>query len=126
MVADGELLIRIENLRNSRGLVHVCLTKDRRRFPDCGKDPEARKLSWPTSKAGVLTIDRLSVGRYALSVIHDENGNGRLDSFAKIPREGFGFSRNPKIRFGPPSYQEVEFAVDKVANSISVRMRYLL
>ena len=48
-------------------------------------------------------------GDYALAVIHDENGNARLDTIAGIPREGFGFSRNPPIRFGPPRFAAARF-----------------
>ena len=36
------------------------------------------------------------------SLLHDENENSKLDTMLKIPKEGFGFSRNPAIRMGPP------------------------
>jgi uncharacterized protein (DUF2141 family) len=50
-------------------------------------------------------------GEYAISIIHDKNRNGRLDTnFIGIPKEPFGFSNNPKIKFGPPSFSDAKFA----------------
>ena len=49
-------------------------------------------------------------GRYALSMYQDVNGNGELDSnFFAIPNEPYGFSNNPKIVFGPPTFEEASF-----------------
>jgi len=68
----------------------------------------------------------LPSGDYALSIIHDENANGKLDTFAGIPREGFGFSGNPRIRFGPPKFDEARFTVTAGRNEQAIRVRYLL
>ena len=77
--------------------------------------------------AGALTIPGLPTGDYAVAVIHDENGNARLDTFAGIPREGFGFSRNPVIRFGPPRFAAARFAVGAgAAEKQQIHIRYLL
>jgi len=43
-----------------------------------------------------------------------------------IPREGFGFSRNPAIRFGPPRYKDARFTLGADAQMQQVRIRYLL
>ncbi|MCE3519738.1 DUF2141 domain-containing protein, partial [Escherichia coli] len=65
-------------------------------------------------------------GSYAIAVIHDENGNAKLDTFAGIPREGFGFSRNPPIRFGPPHFAAARFTIAGDADRQQIRMRYIL
>jgi uncharacterized protein (DUF2141 family) len=65
-------------------------------------------------------------GDYAIAVIHDENGNAKLDTLAGIPREGFGFSRNPPIRFGPPRFAAARFTLVDDAQMQQVRMRYIL
>jgi uncharacterized protein (DUF2141 family) len=65
-------------------------------------------------------------GRWALSLVHDENANGRLDTFLGIPREGFGFSRNPRIRFGAPGFDDVAFAVGAAPAAMTVEMKYML
>ncbi|HEV2748071.1 MAG TPA: DUF2141 domain-containing protein [Allosphingosinicella sp.] len=113
-------------MRSQRGLVRVCVTRSPAHFPDCTQDPEARKLSAPAKGLAVLAFDGLPAGDWAAAAVHDENGNGRLDTFAAIPREGFGFSRNPPLRLGPPRFGEASFAVGQGAVSQSLRMRYLL
>jgi uncharacterized protein (DUF2141 family) len=43
-----------------------------------------------------------------------------------IPREGFGFSRNPAIGFGPPRFSAARFTLGSDAQKQQVRIRYLL
>lgn len=107
-------------------MVRLCLTRNPEHFPDCNRDPAAVKRSVPAGDAASIRIAGVAAGVYALSVIHDENGNGRLDRFLAIPREGFGFSRNPRIRMGPPRFDEVRFEVGAAPVRQDVRMRYLL
>ena len=78
--------------------------------------------------AGVhqLHFNALPQGGYALAVIHDENSNARLDTFAGIPREGFGFSRDPPLRFGPPRFAAARFTVGSGAQVQQVSIRYIL
>ena len=121
----AQLEISIERLRNANGIVHLCLTRATTHFPNCGDDPAAVKRSAPASGARTIGL-ALDPGSYALSIIHDENRNGKLDTFLRIPREGFGFSRNPVIRFGPPRFEQVRFAVAAGMTRQTVRMQYLL
>lgn len=83
------------------------------------------KRSLPAARAGAIHLAGLAPGTYALSVIHDENSNGRLDRMMMIPREGFGFSRNPRIRMGPPRYEDVRFEITGQTRQ-TVVMKYLL
>jgi uncharacterized protein (DUF2141 family) len=122
----GRLEVNLHGLRSDKGIVRLCLTRDARYFPGCKGDPHARHLSAPAGKAASIAFADLPEGHYALSVFHDENANGELDKFAKIPREGFGFSRNPAIRFGPPHFGDVRFAVPAGQVRQDVRFRYIL
>lgn len=123
-VSPASLDVSVERLRSAKGLLQICLTADPDNFPACVDDADAVTRSVP---AGVRQIRfaGLPRGRYALAVIHDENGNSRLDTFAGIPREGFGFSRNPSAMFGPPRFAAARFAVDGDAQTQQVRMRYI-
>ena len=122
----GDLEISIAALRNQRGMLHLCLTQSPKAFLDCRSDPDARKLSLAARGEKTLRISGIAPGRYVISAIHDENGNGKLDTFLSIPREGFGFSRNPRIRMGPPRFEEVRFTVTGGPNHQQVAMKYLL
>ncbi|HEY0147692.1 MAG TPA: DUF2141 domain-containing protein [Allosphingosinicella sp.] len=118
--------VKIEKLRNAKGVVHLCLTADAAHFPDCAGDPKAKKKTVPAAGVGNVTIANVAPGAYALSVFHDENGNTKFDTFLKIPKEGFGFSRNPVVRFGAPKFAQVRFEVGAGIARQTVRMQYLL
>lgn len=122
----GSVDASVSGLRSTRGLLLVCLTTRSDRFPDCQRDPAARRLAVPVAQAQGLSFDDLPSGDYALALIHDENGNHRLDTLFGIPREGFGFSRNPVIRFGPPKFAAARFPVASGRVDEKVRVRYLL
>ncbi len=120
----GRLDIVVGNMRSAKGLVRVCLTADPDNFPACVDDARAVTRTVPASEA-VIDVAGLPHGQYAFAVIHDENSNAKLDTFAGIPREGFGFSRNPAATFGPPRFAAARFALDSDAEKQQVRMRYI-
>src|SRR6185312_779738 len=95
-------------LRSHKGMVRVCLTADPDNFPSCVDDARAVTASVPAT-TNAISFPGIAPGRYAVAVIHDENGNNKLDTMLGIPREGFGFSRNPVIRFGPPRFSAAAF-----------------
>lgn len=121
----ASLEIDVQKLRSQKGMLRICLTARAQSFPDCKNDPQALTRSVPATQS-VVTFDGLAPGNYAVAIIHDENGNARLDTLIGIPREGFGFSRNPAIGFGPPKFDAARFAVGIPAAPQQVRMRYLL
>lgn len=52
----------------------------------------------------------LPAGSYAISVFHDANGNGRLDTGTYgIPLEKYGFSNDAEGVMGPPAYKDCRF-----------------
>ena len=121
----SDVEIRLEKLRNERGVLHVCLTREPAHFPDCGKDPAAVKRTILSAREPIR-ITGMNRGTYALTIFHDENGNGKLDTLFGIPREGFGFSRNPVVRFGPPRFDQVRFQIAAGLSRQTLRMQYLL
>lgn len=61
-----------------------------------------------------FTIDKLAPGTYAISIIYDENNNGKLDTnFLGIPTELTGFSNGAKSNFGPPSFSEAAIQINR-------------
>lgn len=112
-------------LRNAKGVIRLCLTQDPRHFPDCAGDPKAVKRSVAAGET-MITVADIVPGAYALSLIHDENGNGKLDTLVGMPREGFGFSRDPAIGLGPPKFVQVLFDITAGHNRRNIRVRYLL
>ena len=70
-----------------------------------------------------LILESVPYGAYAVSVIHDENGNGELDTgLMRIPTESYGFSNDAKASFGPASWEDSKFPVESAIVRISISM----
>jgi uncharacterized protein (DUF2141 family) len=117
--------VSVTGLRSAKGNVLVCMTANPKFFPACDKDPKRYRLTVAAADAGSIALPGVAPGTYALAMVHDENANNKMDMRLFVPREGFGFSRNPKIGMGPPSFQSVKFAVGADDVALPVRMKYL-
>ena len=121
----GAVVVAVSGMRSAKGQVLACLTTRAKGFPDCRHDPAARKLAVPADGTVTFSFAALPPGRYALALLHDENGNGKADMTLMIPREGFGFSRDAAVRMGPPRFAAAAFAVEGDAVTMPVHMRYI-
>lgn len=121
---NSTLEIDVAGLRSTKGIILICLTANPASFPDCEGGKDSKLLRVFANKTGPIEVKGLAPGNYAVSLVHDENANGRLDKAILIPREGFGFSRNPKITFGPPKFSAVEVAVGQGDVKVPVKMKY--
>jgi uncharacterized protein (DUF2141 family) len=126
----SELTITVENLRSGEGQVILCVfsaeSSDQAAFPDCAKGRPVRQ-SKAAIKSGkvAVTFNGLKDGVYAVAAIHDENGNGELDTnFIGIPTEGVGVSNNPRL-LGKPRFDEARFEI-KGKTAIAVTAKYIL
>lgn len=122
----AQLDVAVDGLRSTSGAVRICLTTDPEHYPDCQGDPAARRQTVPAAAAATIRFTDVPSGTYAIALIHDENGNARLDTLFGIPREGVGFSRNPRLLFGPPHFARAEFAVSNQRLDEHIRVRYFL
>jgi uncharacterized protein (DUF2141 family) len=116
--------VEITTLRNSQGRVHVALCpRDKFLSEAC-----AFEASAPASKGTTtLTFPAIPPGDYAAQAFHDENANHKMDrNFLGIPKEGFGFSRDAKIRFAPPKWDEAVITHEAKPQVLKFGMRYML
>jgi uncharacterized protein (DUF2141 family) len=124
--APGSVSADVTGLRSTKGQILLCMTTRADLFSKCEKDPAARKLAVPVAQARGIRLEGVPSGDYAIALIHDENSNNKLDTSLGIPREGFGFSRNPAIRFGPPKFAEARFTVGDGKRDEAIRVKYML
>ncbi len=117
--------VSITGLRNMKGQVLVCLTTNPKAFPDCSKDKTSVRMAVKAANADDFKVQAPATGTYAIAVVHDENSNNKLDTAIFIPKEGFGFSRNPAITVGPPSFKAASFPVAGDMRQ-SIKMKYML
>ncbi len=117
--------VSITGLRNAKGQILVCLTTNPKAFPDCSKDKSSVRMAVKAADAGDFAVHVPATGTYAIAVVHDENSNNKMDVAIFLPKEGFGFSRNPTITVGPPKFKSASFAVTGDMRQ-SIKMKYML
>lgn len=108
-----------------KGQILVCLTTNPKAFPDCSKDKSSVRMAVKATNAGDFKVAAPATGTYAIAVVHDENSNNKMDVAIFLPKEGFGFSRNPTITVGPPSFNSASFAVAGDMRQ-AIKMKYML
>lgn len=108
------LKVSVENLQSNKGTIKYLIFNKEDGFPDVLKNSfKSGTILVKDADKGIV-LESLEEGSYAVSIIHDENDNDKLDTnFMGIPKEGFGFSNNPRIYFGPPSFEKARVEVEK-------------
>lgn len=62
-------------------------------------------------------------GRYAVATYHDKNANRDLDQKINLmPKEPFGLSTNPKLRWGMPKFDEADFELAEDGTAITIQL----
>lgn len=69
----------------------------------------------------------LPPGLYAVSVLHDLDGNGEMETgFLGIPKEGYGFSGSEIAQKRPPKFKEAAVSLgENDRRSIVISMNYM-
>lgn len=119
----GVLHVVIENVRASTGHVHVDLCTAQQFLKDCSVTADG--VARPGTS--IVTLRGVRPGRYAAQVFYDENGNRRVDrALFGIPKEGVGFSRDAKIKLGPPKWEDAAFDYAGGEETVRLKLRYFI
>ncbi len=118
------LQVSISGASSDTGSIRILVFSKPSGFPDQVKQA-VRSISLPSKngKASFKLTD-LPAGTYAIGVIHDQDNNGKLSTNAVgYPTEKFGFSNDPKVYFGPPSFEKAAFVLGKTPISLEISLR---
>ena len=120
--AQSSLEIHVDNIKSKKGSIRFGLFTSE---ADYLKNPVEKRVIKSTGKDVTIVFENLQPGDYALSVIHDENENGELDSNALgIPKEGFGFGNNALGSFGPPSFEKAKIKIADQDVKQDIKLKY--
>jgi uncharacterized protein (DUF2141 family) len=123
----GTIKVRFSNLRNTNGQLGVALFATRDGFPGKQEKAVTRTFVQANVPQAEAVFEKIPYGTYAVSVYHDENSNGKLDTVFLIgmPKEGVGCSNNPKSHMGPPSFADSKFTLDNNEVELTIALKYL-
>ena len=118
----GTLEVEITDIRSTEGQLMVAVHGSAEGW-DGKTEPAAAQLHAPTGDTAVLTFEGLAPGSYAVQVMHDQNGNGKLDAnFMGMPIEGYGFSNNPEV-MRKATFDEARIELVEAGTRIQLRLR---
>ena len=122
LAAAGDITLVIANVTSTEGRIGVSLVNE---AGYAGKaQPVAALMVAPTSPRTRIVIPNVAPGRYAVQVMHDRNGNGKLDTnIVGIPTEPYGFSNDAPANFGPPEFAAAAFQVGAPGTSATVTLQ---
>jgi uncharacterized protein (DUF2141 family) len=113
--AAEDLTVEVQNVTPNSGPVMVAVYDKAGDFPAPQKGLTGEAIEAHGDSA-VATFHGLAAGRYAVAAYQDLNHNGKLDkNFLGLPTEPYGFSKDARGSFGPPSFDAA--AVDIPATS---------
>ncbi len=108
------LTISVTELKNSRGVVMFFLYNEEGSIPDKHLNKYYKKgVVIIEKEVATITFDNISEGKYAVSIIHDENNNAKVDKRFILPIEGVGFSKYQSINLrNRPSFSKASFELN--------------
>ena len=118
--------VEIAGLRNDKGQVLCALYSSPEGFPKDSKKAFAHASSAISNGRAACDFPGIASGTYAVSVFHDENSNGKMDTnFIGMPREGVGASNNARGHFGPPKFDDAAFRYAGGKLDLTITIIYL-
>jgi uncharacterized protein (DUF2141 family) len=107
--AQHKLTIVVDGMEQTTGTLHVAMY-DAENYM---KKPVYGTLANVDKEEINIVLKNVAPGEYAVSIFHDENDNGKLDTgLYGIPVEKTGSSNNAKGAYGPPKFDDCKFTID--------------
>lgn len=117
-----KLVIEVGNIKDRVGNIAIAVFKSKKGFPD---DEKSIFFHYQKSVNELPIELDLPHGEYAITLFQDLNRDKVINKrWIGTPKEPFGFSNNPRLFFGPPSYERSKFIFNK-PTTLSIHLKYL-
>jgi uncharacterized protein (DUF2141 family) len=117
------LTVVIDNIRSEVGRMNIAVYDNKKDWLGDNTTTAQTLIVKEVMVDGVITTSfELEPGEYAVSVHHDDNDNGKMDTnFIGIPKEPAGFS-NDYVPMGPPRYKKAAFTLGEDGAEVRVAL----
>ncbi len=120
------LTIKVNELRNSSGVVQFALYNKDGTIPDAKYEKSFKILKMDINDGrSEVTFFNLPEGKYAVNILHDENTDGKMKRGLIFPKEGIGFSNFTDIGLSnKPSFEKASFNLQN-DSTIKIKIIYM-
>jgi len=119
--------VDVNGLHNDTGQVVCALFASPNGFPHDFDKALMRTTVAISNQHASCEFHDIKPATYAITVVHDENSNGKLDrNVIGIPKEGVGISGSQKPHLGIPRYERAEFNFPGGRLELPIKIAYVL
>jgi len=120
----GEIHLTIQETENDTGVIQMLLFNNKEGFPGT-PEKALKRMSIPIkNKKATIILKGIEPGMYAISVFHDEDEDGEMKKNGiGLPLDKYGFSNDPTLIFGPPSFKKSSFEVKNKPIQVEINLR---
>ena len=120
----GELRVEVRNIGSAKGDIWIGVFDKADTFLEDDAQAYGKVFKVAANGTQSYVLPGVAHGRYAISVFHDENGNGKLDkNFWGVPKEPFAFSRDARAKFSKPDFKDADFDFGAGSDKVVVTLR---
>ena len=118
----AQIRVTVNNV-GSGGILSVELYDDPDNF--LNKKGRKRRIRIPaTGGQHRVCFNIKQQGTYAVAAYHDVDGNRKLKKrWNRMPKEPFGLSKNPRLKFGFPKFSNSAFTTDCLGADITINLQ---
>jgi uncharacterized protein (DUF2141 family) len=112
--------VSINTTNRLKGKISIALCNDEDTFMHASF--KVGQIDMPLEGPIKYTFENVPVGFYSVRIFQDVDGDGGLTAGNMgIPAEPFGFSQNPSMQYGPPTWKNTKFEL-KENVSLSIEL----
>lgn len=121
-LADAVLTLTVENIKKPKGFISAGLYQGQAGYE--GGQRLTGELVAVEGNSVTLTFKNVPVGEYGIKLIHDVDGDGKMDTgLFGIPSEPYAFSNSARGSMGPAKWDKAKFNIAAGANSHVIRFK---
>ena len=123
LALDATVTVTVTGIRNAKGKIAVLAFSTKEGFPDQPAKALAQAVADARNGTVTVTLKKLPAGKLAITVLHDEDANGKLNrNLFGVPVEGVGMSGKPEGKL-PPTFADVVEPFDK-SRKLTIPLKY--